>query len=310
MERVDSVKSDAVNGYCVNGEDVGGTMRIRVLMENGPIEYLDYEHGLSLYIAHNGKQYLLDTGASENFARNAALMEILVQDIDMAILSHGHYDHSGGFGLFVEKNEVASIYAMEGALEHFGSDSGGVFHEIGVPERVKKVLRDRVTFINQVTEVVEGVTLVPHSTPNLKAIGKRAHLYREKDGLWLADDFAHEMSVVFETDGELVVFNSCSHAGLQNIVEEVKAALPGKKIGAYIGGLHMKGKRGDREICTYSPEEVKELTDYIKAEGIQRLYTGHCTGKPAYDMLQEELGGEILKRLKFDREILINEKEG
>lgn len=283
-------------------------MLIRVLIENEPIEYYKNEHGLSLYITHNGKKYLLDTGASEKYVRNAALMDILMSEIDMAFLSHGHYDHSGGFGRFVWENSTAPIYAMEGALGRFGSESGGEFHEIGVPEQVKKELKNRVTYINQATEVAEGVILVPHSTPGLDAIGKRAGLYREKDGEWVPDDFAHEMSVVFETEGELVIFNSCSHAGLKNIVEEVKAALPGKKIAAYIGGLHMKGKLGDKEICTYTREEIKELADYIKAEGIECLYTGHCTGQPAHEMLKEELGETILRKLRMDYGIIINEK--
>lgn len=288
-------------------EDI--TMLIRFLMENEPCKYYLNEHGLSLYIVHNGKQYLIDTGASECYARNAVLMDVLLTEIDMAFLSHGHYDHSGGFGLFARRNHKAPIYAMEGALGRFASDSGGVFHEIGVPEPVKEELANRVTYICRVTEVAEGVTLVPHSTAGTEDIGKRAGLYREKDGAWVADDFAHEMSVVFETEGELVVVNSCSHTGLKNIVEEVKAALPGKKIRAYIGGLHMKGKRGDEEISTYTREEIKDLADYIKAEGIGRLYTGHCTGQPAYEMLMEELGEEILDRMEMDWGVGINETE-
>ncbi|MBQ7832356.1 MAG: MBL fold metallo-hydrolase [Lachnospiraceae bacterium] len=296
---------DEYGAACVGKGEI---MQVRVLIENEPIEHYKNEHGLSLYIAHNDKKYLLDTGSSEKYVRNAALMSIRMSEIDMAFLSHGHYDHSGGFGKFVRENSTAPIYAMEGALGKFGSASGEGFHEIGVPEAVKDAIKNRVTYINQVTEVAEGVTLVPHSTAGLEAIGERGKLYREKDGEWMWDDFAHEMSVVFETDGELVVFNSCSHAGLKNIVEEVKAALPGKKIGAYIGGLHMRGIQGGVEISTYTQEEIKELADYIKAEGIEYLYTGHCTGQPAYEMLKEELGETILWKLRMDRAIIINEK--
>ncbi len=284
-------------------------MRIRILIENESIKYYKNEHGLSLYIMHNDKKYLLDTGASELYVRNAALMDILMSEIDAAFLSHGHYDHSGGFGAFMRSNNEAPIYAMEGALGRFASDSGGVFHEIGVPLTVKEALANRVTFIKNITQVAEGVTLIPHSTPGLETIGKRAGLYVQREGEWVPDDFAHEMSVVFESEGELVVINSCSHAGLKNIVEEVKAVLPGKKVAAYIGGLHMKGKRDGKEICTYTPEEVKALADYIKAEGLQVLYTGHCTGAPAYEMLRQELGSTILKRLQSDNEIIINERE-
>ena len=291
-------------------------MVIHVLIENAQNELYKSEHGLSLHIVHNDKEYLLDTGATDLYAENAKRMGIDLQNVSAAMLSHGHYDHSGGFASFIRQNDKALIFAMEGAMGRFASDSGGVRHEIGVPETVKEALAGRVTLIREVTEIAEGVTLVPHNTAGLEAIGKRAGLYRaanvETDNCtagetggavckesinWMPDDFAHEMSVVFESEKGLVICNNCSHAGLQNIVEEVKAVFPGKTICAYVGGLHMKGKRDGEEICTFTTEEVKALTDYIKAEKIELLYTGHCTGMPAFALLEESLGTERIRAM-------------
>ncbi len=282
-------------------------MIIRVLIENTESEKYRGEHGLSLHIVHNGREYLLDAGATEAFGQNAEKMGIDLETVDAAFLSHGHYDHSGGFGAFIRKNKKADMYAMEGVMGDFASDSGGVFHEIGVPEPVKEVMTDRVNFITEVTKIAEGVTLVPHNTPGLEEIGKRAGLYREKGGEWVADDFTHEMSVVFETDAGLVICNSCSHGGLPNIVKEVKAVFPEKPVRAYIGGLHMKGKRDGEEICTFTAEEVKALAEYIEAEDIQLLYTGHCTGAPAYRELSEALDYQRIRAMTSGDELDIPE---
>lgn len=286
-------------------------MKIKVLIENTTDSDLQCEHGLSLYIEYQDKRILLDAGSTELFAENAAAMGVDLDTVDMAFLSHGHYDHSGGFGAFVKLNEKAPVYAMECAMAKYASASGGSLHEIGVPEAVKEVLKDHLVEIDKVTQVAEGITLVPHSTsPDiLMQIGEKTGLYRQAVGSedavncskadckWMPDDFAHEMSLVLETEKGLVVFNSCSHGGLQNIITEVKKALPGKKIYAYVGGLHMKGRKDGEEICTFTTEEVKALADAIRGEEIKILLTGHCTGEPGYELLEKHLEKGRLMRL-------------
>lgn len=277
-------------------------MKIHVLIENTTDSDLQCEHGLSLYIEYKGQKILLDAGSTEVFAENAKQMGVDLKAVDMAFLSHGHYDHSGGFGALIKVNKSVPIYAMESAMGRYASTSGGVMHEIGVPDEVKEALKERITAVDKVTRVAPGITLVPHSTASdkLAVIGEKAGLYREvksKEYSWLPDDFAHEMSVVFETNAGLVICNSCSHGGVQNIVEEVKSALPGKKIYAYVGGLHMKGRKEGEEICIYSEEEVKALAEYIQAAGIEVLLTGHCTGEPAIALLEKYLAEGQLMRL-------------
>ena len=277
-------------------------MKIHVLIENTTDSDLQCEHGLSLYIEYKGQKILLDAGSTEVFAENAKQMGVDLKAVDTAFLSHGHYDHSGGFGALIKVNKSVPIYAMESAMGRYASTSGGVMHEIGVPEAVKEVLKERITTVDKVTRIAPGITLVPHSTApdKLAVIGEKAGLYREaklQKATWLPDDFIHEMSVVFETNAGLVICNSCSHGGVQNIVEEVKRALPKQKIYAYVGGLHMKGRKDGEEICIYSEEEVKALAEYIQATGIEVLLTGHCTGEPAIALLEKYLAEGQLMRL-------------
>lgn len=281
-------------------------MEVKVLIENTSDSDLQCEHGLSLYIEYENKKLLLDAGSTEAFAENAGKLGIDLSEVNMVFLSHGHYDHSGGLGIFLKENHYAPVYAMESAFDKYASVAGGTLHEIGVPEAVKKILRERAVTVREVTVVAEGITLVPHNTPGLEIIGERAGLYREEAGEWVPDDFAHEMSVVFETKAGLVIFNSCSHGGVKNIVEEVKAALPGQKVYAYIGGLHMKGRNNGEEICIFTIKEVKALADYIKSEDIQLLITGHCTGAPAMKLLGEELEERRLIEMCSGRSFGIN----
>lgn len=272
-------------------------MVVTVLVENTTAdERCKAEHGLSLYIEIGGKKYLLDAGQSGAFAENADRMGVGLSEVEFAVLSHGHYDHAGGFGAFLERYPEKKIYAMEKARAKYCSNSGGALHEIGIPENVYPAYKESFCFVNGAKEIAEGIYIIPHATEGLEKIGKRSGLFQKRGEEIVSDDFAHELSLVFDTEKGLVVFNSCSHGGLSNILREVQVCLPDKEIYAFFGGLHMKGMKNGEEICAFSEEEVRELAKEVKEQGLRRLYTGHCTGGPGYLLLEKYLP-EMLGKL-------------
>ncbi len=264
-------------------------MKVTVLIENSSQCELAKEHGLSLLIETENKKILLDSGCSNLFANNANKLNIDLSDVDFAVLSHGHYDHSGGFDTFFERNKNALLYAKEGADGKYYSQSGGI-HEIGVPQRVLD-FSDRIAYVSDNREISEGVYLIGHNTPDLQKIGEKVKLYKGKNGEIVPDDFAHEQSLVFDTAKGLVIFNSCSHGTVENILCEVRDYFGDKPIYAYIGGLHMMMKTPEgKEICGFTDSEVDALCDIIRKENITHLYTGHCTTLDGFDKVKERLG--------------------
>ena len=75
-------------------------MKIVTLIENTAPENLIAEWGLSLLIEYRGKRYLLDAGGSKRCAENADRLGVPLSEVDAAILSHAHFDHSGGLEAF------------------------------------------------------------------------------------------------------------------------------------------------------------------------------------------------------------------
>lgn len=71
------------------------------------------EHGLSLYITTNNRKILFDTGQSGLFIQNAEKLGIDIADVDILVLSHGHYDHTGGLQAFLEINYKATVLAKK-----------------------------------------------------------------------------------------------------------------------------------------------------------------------------------------------------
>ena len=291
-------------------------LKVTVLIEDTTNYELESENGLSLYIEYNDKKILLDAGQTKLFAENAKYMLIDLSEIDYAVLSHGHYDHSGGFTAFFEKNPTATVYARKEINErYFSGNKYGDIHEISIPSDVKACSK-RFTFINKSMKISEGIYLVSHNTPNLSSIGEKNNLYRldcttsiyiEIGDPYVVDDFIHEQSLVFDTPKGLIIFNSCSHGGVQNIIQEAKEFCDNKPVYAYIGGFHMNKTVYEygysHETCSFSDNEISELCNFIKKENIAHIYTGHCTGECGFQKLKEHLGDSVSRLttgLSFD----------
>ncbi len=110
-------------------------IRVTVLIENTSDGLLACEHGLSLLIEYAGAQILLDAGSTGAFWENAATLGVSLTGLDACVLSHGHYDHSGGFGTLFLHDKAATVYAQRKALNDYYSAVGGM-HRISVPQRV------------------------------------------------------------------------------------------------------------------------------------------------------------------------------
>lgn len=247
------------------------------------------EWGLSVYVEFEGKRYLLDTGASHLFAKNAGVMGVDLSKVDIGILSHAHYDHANGMARFFALNKTAPFYLRKGVAENcyhahklFGRLT---YHEyIGIHKGWLKRFADRIRYAEGDMQIAPNVYLVPHKTAGLESIGERAHLSVKENGTYRYDSFDHEQSLVFDTPQGLFIMNSCSHAGADNIVKEIEATFPGKRIYAMLGGFH---------LFRYKDEVVRAFAERLRELDVQRIYTGHCTGNRAYEILREVLGDRV-----------------
>ena len=108
---------------------------------------------------------------------------------------------------------------------------------------------------------------------------------------FVPDDFSHEQSLVLEGERGLVVFNSCSHGGIVNIVRGVRDQLQ-KPVYAVVGGLHMFSASAPSGM-NCAPEYARGVADALLEQGVERVYTGHCTGPAAFAVLKERLGDRL-----------------
>lgn len=265
--------------------EVSVDIRAVVLIDNIAEAPLLSEWGLSIYIEYHGRRILLDTGASGNFLLNASQLGVDVSSVSHGVLSHAHYDHSGGMDDFFDCCKTAKFHLRSGTQENCYSGEGSDRHYIGVRRGLLSDMADRILYADGDHRLFDGAWLVPHKY-DMEQAGQKAHMYLLDGEDWKTDCFAHEQSLVLETKKGLVIFNSCCHGGADVIIKEISDCFGGKKVHALIGGLHLF--RSDDNT-------VLDMAQRLADSGVEHIYTGHCTGERGFQLLQQVLGGRIMQ---------------
>ena len=255
-----------------------------VLIDNLAEAPLVVEWGLSILIDADDNRLLLDTGASGLFAQNAERLGIDLGSVDAGVLSHAHYDHADGMDAFFALNRNAPFLVREGACENCFGVKEGALRYIGIKTGILSEHAARIRYAVGVHQITDGIWLVPHRRADYSAIALRNDLYTIAGGERRPDDFAHEQSLVIETRRGLVVFNSCSHTGMSNILADIRQMLGRGDVWAYVGGLH---------LYNLTDDELDALCRELERTSIAHIFTGHCTGDHAFRFLEARLGGRI-----------------
>lgn len=248
-------------------------MKVTVLIENTSTRSgLIAEHGLSLLIETGGQRILFDTGASPAFAGNAEALGIDLNTVDIAILSHGHYDHGGGIARFLEINKHAPVWLSRHAFEPHFNAAG---KDIGLSPALTGNPRFR-TAPAEVLELAPGISLHPaRLLPTTYPVAGEGMTTLEK-GHPAPDDFRHEQYLLIEEHGRRILFSGCSHRGILNIATHFRPDI-------LIGGFHLRHTPAAQlhDIA----EILRQLPTYF--------YTGHCTGAAELDILQQHLAHRL-----------------
>lgn len=241
-----------------------------------------YEHGLSVYVETDKHKLLVDTGASDKFLQNAKTLGIDLAAVDTVILSHGHYDHSGGILPFLQENSKAQIYLQKKAGEDYfhGERYIGIDKEIGKHPQVHMVEGEyRIDEELSLFSGISGRRFFPKSNLVLSR--------KTPDGALVQDDFSHEQCLVI---GDVLI-SGCAHNGILNILDRYKE-LYGTVPSMIISGFHMMKKTAyDTEECEIIKGTARELASHKNT----KFYTGHCTGQAAFDMMKEIMGDQLVQ---------------
>lgn len=262
-------------------------MKVITLLENeAAADSLCAAHGLSLYIETPKHKILFDMGPDGGFAENARALGVDLAAVNIAFLSHGHFDHGGGIAAFLAANDTAKIYIHKEAFGEYVALEADGERYIGIDGELR--CSDRIILTEGAVRIDDELLLfsdVPRDFDVGEASGR---LYRRGPEGLERDGFVHEQDLLITTEGKTVLVSGCSHRGIVNILHRAREIAAGE-IDAMIGGFHLfQLEEGDPAADGL----IQQLGTALLA-GETVYYTGHCTGDYAYEKLKPILGDRL-----------------
>jgi 7,8-dihydropterin-6-yl-methyl-4-(beta-D-ribofuranosyl)aminobenzene 5'-phosphate synthase len=254
--------------------------RITILCENTavPAKGILGEHGFSALIETAAGRYLFDTGQGNTLLHNAAALGIDLTRLDKIILSHGHFDHTGGLvqvlGLCkpIDVHCHPDIFAKRFALVRSGrKQTLKPAHGPASAAQLKR-LGARLVFNTAFTRIDRRLYLTGE-VPRTSAFEKPdSRLVIKKAENIVPDPLKDDQSAILKTGKGLVVIFGCAHSGMINTLQHIRRQLPDDKLHMIIGGTH---------LGFLSDAQVAESIDRLKSFSIARIGVSHCTGSRA-----------------------------
>lgn len=242
-------------------------MKITVLAENYSInEQIGAQHGLSLYIETATSKLLFDMGQDGLFSENARKLGVDISRVNFAVISHGHYDHGGGLGEFLQINKKAPVYIHRNAFKPYYNAVGKY---IGLDTAYLN--NDRLIFTDTKHEIAKGMTLYSMNEVERKYNTGSYGLTCKNGDSYEPDGFLHEQYLLIEENGKRYLFSGCSHKGVINIAEWFRPDV-------FVGGFHFSKHDCDGELQGYA-----NILESLKCD----YYTCHCTGVRQYEFMNK-----------------------
>ncbi len=230
-------------------------------------------------------------GPDNRFADNARHLGVDLSKTDVAVLSHGHYDHGGGIQHFQHINPTAKIIMTRDAIEgrYYACNQGYPPRYIGLD--TDAIDKSRCQFIDSDMAVSNELTVFTgFSKKGFIPQGNAPLLRQEEEGQFIADDFSHELALLVVADNTSVLFTGCAHSGIGNMMDAVLRRTGRDHIDHVIGGFHLYNPI---TRTTEPDHRLDVLINELSSHDGATFYTGHCTGPDAPAYISQKMSRPI-----------------
>ncbi len=247
------------------------------------------EFGLSILVETDEANVLLDTGRSISATYNADTLGIDLSKIDKIVLSHGHYDHTGGLRQILRKmrKEVEIIAHPDIWAAKYARRQGQKDRYIGVPFQCQELesLGANFTLTTKPIKITDNIMTtgeIPMVT-DFEEIEPNRFFVKEETG-WQPDELLDDQALIINTEQGLVVIPGCAHRGVINTLYHAQQLTGVTQIHMVLGGCH---------LISASKERIRLTISALRGLNVQKLGVSHCTGLPAAVIMAQEFGDKF-----------------
>jgi 7,8-dihydropterin-6-yl-methyl-4-(beta-D-ribofuranosyl)aminobenzene 5'-phosphate synthase len=265
------------------------SVNITVIVDNQANEGLIAEHGLSLWIETKDANILFDTGQGNALGPNAEALGIDLGKTNVLVLSHGHYDHTGGINQVFRHTQQVDVYCHPGIVQPRYSIRNGKAKSIRMSKEsveVFSMLPDKnLHWVQHPTMLLlsAGIGItgpVPRKT-NFEDVG--GPFYLDPDGK-RPDPIEDDMALWIWDENGIIVCCGCAHSGIVNTLNYIWHLGNGQRIRAVIGGFHLH--TANQKRLTHTIAALRSFDPDI-------IVPCHCTGEQAIDLLRQTFGDGV-----------------
>ncbi|WP_214658879.1 MBL fold metallo-hydrolase [Candidatus Formimonas warabiya] len=259
-------------------------IRATVLVNNSVyLPNLGAEHGWSILIETGDGSILFDTGQSDLLFRNAKILNCDLEKVEKAVLSHGHYDHTGGLSSFLSLNPGTTVFAHPDVFKRrFSIKPGKLPRDISMPVLDQKQ-QSNFYITSQPAPVLDHVFTTGEIPRQFDIGGINKGLFCDPEGK-NTDSVWDDQALVMHTPKGIVVLMGCCHAGVENTLETVAGLTGEKKFYMVLGGMHLSEAPEDR---------LQETVRCLHRFQVQKVGPAHCTGWRGREVLARLFSGEV-----------------
>jgi 7,8-dihydropterin-6-yl-methyl-4-(beta-D-ribofuranosyl)aminobenzene 5'-phosphate synthase len=265
---------------------MSNNVSISVVVENAALRAdLISEHGLSLWIEYQEKRVLFDTGRSNAVICNAKKLGVDLACTDAIIISHGHYDHTGGLPGSLDIAPKAKIYLHPMATEPKFSQKTSNVKYIGMPDSAKKAIQGHHIVWTATPAYLYPGLAVTGQIPRINDFEDAGGAFFLDENCQKPDILLDDQALFIESSRGLIVVFGCAHSGAVNILDYISKLTGCEKIYALIGGMH---------LLNADQMRINKTIETFKKYDVQKVIPLHCTGQKIIEVLKSVFGVKCL----------------
>jgi 7,8-dihydropterin-6-yl-methyl-4-(beta-D-ribofuranosyl)aminobenzene 5'-phosphate synthase len=243
------------------------------------------EHGFSLLIDLQGEVILFDTGAGSVLERNSRVLELDLRCVQKVVLSHGHFDHTGGLAQVLSHNPRVEVHAHPLLFDtKYRELDNGTLHDIGYQQSLPQPDKLHLTTNTEPLQIAPRAWLTGE-IPRATAFESVKKSFVVKRGERLThDELLDDQALVISTSTGLILIVGCAHAGIINTIRCAMEITSQSHFRLIVGGTHLID--ADEKRITATIAAFQQLS-------FERLLLAHCTGLEALCTIKSSLGERV-----------------